>query len=479
MAYKRLAGLTAGAVVVAAALLPQAAQARTGTDATAGHAATLPGADGGSQRTVIIYRVPTRHPLQDAERLADAGYDLLERRQGDNLFVSGDAATAAGLRRLGFNPAITTTLTEAVPSRAAAPHASAAGDTYDGGYHTVTAQYAHMDQITSQHPDLAKEVTYGQSWLKQHGQGGRDLKAICITKLQTDDCALNPNSAKPRFFLMSQIHARELTTGETSWRWIDALTSGYGKDSAITKLMDTTEMWVVPDANPDGVDMVAAGGDNPVLQRKNADNSHGSRCGTSAYSQIGVDLNRNAGTHWDTSGTSSAPCDQTYGGPAGNSEVETTALENLFRQLFPAVRTGTGDTAPAPSTAKGMMITLHSDASMVLFPWEYKASVHTGNDTALRALAAHMASITGYQYGQAGEILYNASGGTDDWTYDKLGLASFTIEIGDSDGAGCDGFTPPYSCQDSYFWPKIKPALLYAAQQATAPYRTTSAAARR
>ncbi|MGW7821983.1 M14 family zinc carboxypeptidase [Streptomyces puniciscabiei] len=476
MAYKRLAGLTAGAVIVATALLPQVALAGTGADATAGRATTA-GRPHDGHRTVVIYRVPTRHPLADAERLTDSGYDLLEKRDGNSLFVSGDTSTAAGLRRLGFTPAIASTLTEALPSPTAVTRA-AAGDTFDGGYHTVTAQYAHMDDTASQHPDLAKVVIYGQSWLKQRGRGGRDLKVICITKIQAGDCALRPNSAKPRFFLMSQIHARELTTGEMSWRWIDALTSGYGKDAAITKLMDTTEMWVVPDANPDGVDMVAAGGDNPVLQRKNADDSHGSRCGVSAYSQIGVDLNRNTGSHWHVSGTSSAACDQTYGGPAADSEVENTALESLFRELFPAVRTGTGASDPAPSNAKGMMITLHSDASMVLFPWEYDATVHTGNDTALRALAAHMASLTGYQYGQAGEILYNASGGTDDWTYDKLGLASFTIEIGDSDGVGCDGFTPPFSCQDSYFWPKIEPALLYAAQHAAAPYTTTSAARR-
>lgn len=472
MAYKRLAGLTAGAVVVAAALLPQVAQAGTGADATAGRVTTT-GRPHTAHRTVVIYRVRTRNPRADAERLVDSGYDLLEKRQGNSLFVSGDTSTAAGLRRLGFTPAVSSTLTEAIPSSTTVRRA--AGDTFDGGYHTVTAQYSHLDDTASQHPGLAKVVTYGQSWLKQRGRGGRDLKAICVTKIQAGDCALSPDSAKPRFFLMSQIHARELTTGEMSWRWIDALTSGYGKDAAITKLMDTTEMWVVPDANPDGVDMVAAGGDAPVLQRKNADDSHGSRCGVSAYSQIGVDLNRNTASHWGTSGTSDAVCDQTYGGPAGDSEVENSALENLFRELYPAVRTGTGDTDPAPSAAKGMMITLHSDAGMVLFPWEYDSTVHTGNDTALRALAAHMASLTGYQYGQAGEILYNASGGTDDWTYDKLGLASFTIEIGDSNGVGCDGFTPPYSCQDSYFWPKIEPALLYAAQHAAAPYTTTSA----
>ncbi|WP_052681526.1 M14 family zinc carboxypeptidase [Saccharothrix sp. ST-888] len=469
MPRKRLAAMAAGATVLAvAAVLPAASalagpSAGPGTPQTVGHA---------SQNTSVVYRVPTRH-RQDAQTLIRAGYDLLERRQGDDLFVLGDPATGAGLRRLGFAPTAVETWQKPTPGKARAAHGTAGvDDTYDGGYHTVDAQYAHLDQVASQHPDMATVVSYGQSWLKQTGAGGRDLKAVCITKMQPGDCRLNPDSAKPRFFLMSQIHARELTTGEVSWRWIDELTNGYGKDPDITRLMDSTEMWVVPIANPDGVDIVAQGGDNPILQRKNADDSNGSSCDLDG--QPGVDLNRNAGTHWGGLGTSEQPCSEIYLGPAADSEVENTALENLFRQLYPAVRTGTGDSDPAPADARGMMISLHSDASMVLFPWESDHTVHTGNDAALRALAGRLGSITGYQSGQAGEILYDASGGTDDWTYDKLGLASFTIEIGDSDGRGCDGFTPSYSCQDGYFWPKLKPALMYAAQQAAAPYRAAS-----
>ncbi|WP_240167342.1 M14 family zinc carboxypeptidase [Streptomyces noursei] len=424
------------------------------------------------ERTVVVYRVPT-HDRRDAQKLISAGYDLIERRQGDDLFVMGDPSTASGLRRLGFSPTAVETMHKPLAHQ---PRAARAGggvdDTYDGGYHTVDAHYAHLDQVAAQHPDMAKVVTYGKSWLKQNGRGGRDLKAICITKMKQGDCQLDPQAPKPRFFLMSQIHARELTTGEVSWRWIDTLTNDYGKDPDITALMDSTEMWVVPITNPDGVDIVAQGGDNPILQRKNADDSKGGSCGVNG--QVGVDLNRNAGTHWGGEGTSSEPCSEIYLGPAADSEPENTALEGLFRQLYPAVRTGTGDSDPAPVTAKGLMISLHSDASMVLLPWEADHTIHTGNDAALRALAGRLGSLTGYQSGQAGEILYDASGGTDDWTYDKLGLASLTIEIGDSDGRNCSGFTPAFSCQDSYFWPKMKPALLYAAKQAAAPYRTTA-----
>ncbi|RLU79287.1 carboxypeptidase [Streptomyces griseocarneus] len=443
------AGAAAGALALTASALPHTASAAASPKDT---------------DTLVVYRVPTHH-AQDAQTLIGAGYDLLERRQGDDLFVMGDPTTAAGLRGLGFAPKAVQSMPRPKPTA----HASDAGGTYYGGYHTVDGHYAHLDQVASQHPDLATVVPYGQSWLKKQGRGGHDLKAVCITRKQQGDCKLDPNSSKPRFFLMSQIHAREITTGEVSWRWIDELTNDYGKDPDVTKLMDTTEMWVVPIANPDGVDIVASGGNSPVLQRKNADDAQGGSCGW--LGQTGVDLNRNAGTHWGGLGTSPQPCSETYLGPAADSEPENSGLESLFRQLFPAVRTGTGDSDPAPADARGMMISMHSDASMVLLPWESDHTVHTGNDAALRALAGQLGSMTGYQSGQAGEILYDASGGTDDWTYDKLGVASFTIEIGDVDGRGCGGFTPAFSCQDGYFWPKLKPALMYAAQHAVSPYK--------
>lgn len=111
----------------------------------------------------------------------------------------------------------------------------------------------------------------------------------------------------------------------------------------------------------------------------------------------------------------------------------------------------------------------------VLFPWGYDSRVKAPNDAGLRALAARLAGITGYRYGQPGEVLYNASGGTDDWTYDRLGIASFTFEVGPTSGT-CGGFTPPYSCQSSTFWPLVKPALRYAARTAGSPYRLPAAA---
>lgn len=461
-----LSGVIAAAAAAAIVLLPQAAPSP----------AVVASVDsGGTGQASYLFRVTGT--AGNAEKLFADGFDVVEQRDGNDLFVLGTKHDGDRLRGFGFTATVESVqpAPEWTPPKVRADNSVTPADvneTYDGGYHTVNAQYAHLDQVAAQHPELATTVTYGQSWRKAHGQTGYDLRAICITKKQSGDCALNTSAPKPRFFLMGQIHAREITTGDVAWRWIDYLVNGYGTDSTATQLLNTTELWVVPIANPDGVDIVQQGGTHPILQRKNADPTNGSNCGTTAYSQTGVDLNRNAGTHWDTTGISHDPCAQTYDGPSADSEVENTALEGLFRQLYPA-RRGPGLTDPAPADTKGLFITMHSDASMVLFPWNYDATVHTGNDAALRALGRQMGSITGYQYGQAGEILYNASGGTDDWLYDKLGVASFTIEVGDNTGHGCTGFTPKYTCQASLFWPKMKPALVYAAQHAASPYTTS------
>ncbi|TCP56072.1 zinc carboxypeptidase [Tamaricihabitans halophyticus] len=430
------------------------------TPAAAGQQAT-PEADGPG-----IYRV---HDAADrADELQGAGFDLVEDRAGDDLFVVGDAAESDRLRRAGF----ANSLEETVRAPGGGQRANNQ-DTYYGGYHTPAAQYAHLDEVAAAHPELTKLETYGESWRKTTGNGGHDLRAICITKLAEGDCARDPNAPKPRFFLMAQAHAREIATGEVAYQWIDHLVNSYGSDDAITKLLDTTEIWVVPVANPDGVDIVAQGGDNPVLHRKNANDTNGADCTGGENSQIGIDLNRNNDSYWGESGVSQNPCDQTYLGPKANSEVENTALQGLLTDLYPDKRDD-GDSAAAPADTTGVFITLHSVAGMVLFPWGHDSAVQTGNDEGLRRLGGELGDILGYQSGQPGELLYDASGAHEDWLYDKLGVPGFTIELGDVDSGSCNGFLPEYSCATDYYWPQFKPALLHAAQRAAAPYQAPS-----
>ena len=405
-----------------------------------------------------IYRVFVRN-AQDVSRLTSGGWDVLEARGKDYLLVAGDAAVAEALRSQGFRLEVERTT----------PGAEVAPFTFYGGYRTVFEHYQHLDAVATAHPNLAKVIDYGDSWRKLNAQpGGHDLKAICLTRLQPGDCALDPDTGKPRFFLMAAIHARELTTSEMAWRWIDYLVNNYGVDADVTWLMNHHEMWVVPVTNPDGRFIVET---SNLWQRKNANLTH---CPSGAF---GVDLNRNASFAWGGTGSSGEPCEDTYRGPSPASEPEEYQLEALMRQLFRDQR-GTLLTDAAPMTTTGSMITLHSYSNLVLLPWGWvdctygspcPSDLRAPNDAGLRSLAFRMSYFNGFDTGQASELLYAADGATDDWAYGALGIAAYTFEIGPQFGT-CDAFHPDYACQDSLFWPANRGALLYAAKTARQPY---------
>ncbi|CAM3403150.1 M14 family zinc carboxypeptidase [Stackebrandtia soli] len=385
--------------------------------------------------------------------LTNDGFDI-EHYDGQSAVVVGDTTVAADLRDRGLNPAFLDTVYKPVPEM------STSADTYYGGYHTVDAHEAHLDQVAADNPDLATVYDIGDSWLKTQGRGGHDIKAICLTAKQDGDCELSPDSAKPRFSVIAQIHAREVATGEIAWKWIDSLVAGYGTDTAITELMDTTEMWVVPIANPDGVDIVASGGNSPELHRKNANDSNGS-C-------VGVDLNRNSSFEWGND--SNSPCAETYQGPSAASEPEVEAIENMLRGIHPDQR-GTSATDPAPADARDVFISLHSYGNYIIVPWGYTQDT-SPNDTELRALGDAMSESNGYFVGTNEDTVgYSTSGTTDDMAYGELGVASFTFEIGENSWWGdCTGFLPAYSCVDDLLWPENQGALMTAAQAAAAPY---------
>ena len=339
----------------------------------------------------------------------------------------------------------------------------AAGTTYYGGYHTTAGHEQHNAAVTAAHPDLVKLYDIGDSWKKTKGQGGHDIQALCITKRTTGDCALDSTGKKPKFVLLSQIHAREIATGEIAYQWIDLLVTAYGTDPEITSLLDTRELWVIPIANPDGVDVVAANPAEPVLQRKNVNNTTG---GCPA-GDAGVDLNRNSGFQWDAQ--QGGPCDETYPGTKAGSEPETIAVQGLLEKIFRDTKGEVGEPAAAGTT--GVFLTLHSFGNDILAPYSY-TNTAAPDRAALVALGKKMGALNGFPVstGDAG-VGYFAPGATDDWLYGTRGVPSYTFEIGPDSGS-CAGFFPSYTCFTNTLWPAQKPALLYAARAAATPYGT-------
>jgi len=360
---------------------------------------------------------------------------------------------------------------------------------FAGGYRTVEELYADLEAMNQAYPDLSELVQYGQSHCLSAGGcvmgGGETLPGFPLLALRLTNEHRPGSSAvdgetitmgsKPVFFLLANIHAREITTPELAMRFLQQLLDGYGVDPDVTWLVDYHEIWVVPTANPDGHWLVELGdteayGNKPFFHRKNANNDtneNGKPDRTawppSIVAQPGIDLNRNHSFGWSLLGASDQPCDLIYHGPSAASENETAAIEQLITALFPDQRGPEPDDA-APDDTTGIFITLHSYGDMVLWPWGDRDS-DAPNKSGLQAIGDKLASFNGYVSCQAGPCLYPTSGASDDWAYGVLGIPAYTFEIGGS-------FMPPFSEIEQRQWPDNGPALLYAAKIARTPYMT-------
>ena len=107
-------------------------------------------------------------------------------------------------------------------------------------------------------------------------------------------------------------HAREWITPEMNRRLMHHVLDSYGTDRQITRLLDTTELWFLPVANPDGYDLTFTPGNR--LWRKNLRDNNGDG---QISAGDGVDLNRNFAYKWgyDNEGSSPDPASETYRGP--------------------------------------------------------------------------------------------------------------------------------------------------------------------
>lgn len=293
-----------------------------------------------------------------------------------------------------------------------------AANTFDPQYHTYDEMLSELRSVAGQYPQLASLHDIGDTWEKTQGKADRDIWALHLSG--------QGNAAeKPGIVFLGNHHARELATVEIPLMLIHLLTDSYGKDPEITRLMDTRDIWIVPMVNPDG-HALAEQGEN---WRKNT-HTHGNYMGT--------DLNRNYGYHWGEGGASTAPYSDTYRGDAPFSEPETQAVRDFIM---------------SHKNLK-IMMSYHSFSNLILWPWGY--TKQRNPNQLLVETGKKLGEITGYRPEQASD-LYIASGITDDFTFGKLGLLSYTTEM----GSWGDGFDPPYSTVVNRFWGENRPAALY------------------
>ena len=99
-------------------------------------------------------------------------------------------------------------------------------------YRTVEETFTTAESIAANYPQLATWTDHGDSWEKDNGLGGYDLKVLKLT----NSAIAGP---KPRIFLTGAIHAREYATAELVTRLAEYLVDNHGTDGVNFDLLDT------------------------------------------------------------------------------------------------------------------------------------------------------------------------------------------------------------------------------------------------
>ncbi|MFF5764279.1 M14 family zinc carboxypeptidase [Streptomyces tanashiensis] len=250
-------------------------------------------------------------------------------------------------------------------------------------------------------PGLTKVVSIGKT-LK-----GQDILALKLTR----GAQRAKDGSKPATLYMSNQHAREWITPEMTRRLMHHYLDNYGKDPRITRIVDTTELWFVLSANPDGYDYTHADPANRQWRKNLRDNDGDGRTGPGD----GVDLNRNFAYKWgyDNEGSSPDPADETFRGKAAMSEPETRALDAFQKRI---------------GFAYG--INYHSAAQLLLYGVGWQVATDTPDDVALKALAGtpQNSAVPGYRP-QVSSELYITNGEADGHAANVNGMQMFTPEM--------------------------------------------------
>jgi carboxypeptidase T len=284
---------------------------------------------------------------------------------------------------------------------------------------------------------------------------GRD---IWVAKI-SDNAGLDEE--EPEILFVGGHHAREHITVEMTLYIFHLLVDNYGKDQRITNIVNTHEIWIVFNLNPDGseYDMSAANPNGPWTWRKNRQPNAGSP-------YIGTDLNRNYGYQWGIGANSSPdPASDTFRGIEPFSAPETVALRDFINS-----RVIGGEQQIKAS------LSFHNYSELVLWPWSYTRNTIASQDDhdVFVAMGTAIASMNGYTPEQS-STLYPSDGDYDDWNYGQHGIFSFTFEMspkaGDPIGFALPGAAIPAATS------RNREAVLYFAEQADCPYRVIGKAA--
>ncbi|XP_066448248.1 carboxypeptidase A1-like [Eleutherodactylus coqui] len=270
-------------------------------------------------------------------------------------------------------------------------------------YHTFDEINNFIDTLVAENPGFVSKIQIGSSY------EGRPLNVL---KFST-------GANRPAFWIDTGIHSREWVTQASGLWFAKKIVTDYGRDASLTATLNQMDIFLEIVTNPDG--FVYCHTTNRMWRKTRSRNT-GSTC-------MGTDPNRNWDAGFGGGGSSSNPCSETYRGRAANSESEVKAVVDFVK---------------SHGEIKGF-VSIHSYSQMLLYPYGY-TNTRTPDNGELDRLAKSaidaLASLYGtkYTYGSIITTIYQASGGTIDWTYNQGIKYSYTFELRDT---GRYGFALP------------------------------------
>jgi hypothetical protein len=264
-------------------------------------------------------------------------------------------------------------------------------------YPTYPQYEAFLAHAAASRPEICRLVDLGATanQVRPHR-----LWALVITDRPTAD------EPEPEVLLTSTMHGDETGGYVLMLRMIDQLLTGYGSDPAITALVDSTEIWINPNANPDATYF---GGDDSVADAIRF-------ATTSEGSSSGIDLNRNFPEPFPASGSADpSVC------PSG------CRPENLAMMAL------------ANAKRFALSVNFHSGAEVVNYPWDSVPRRHP-DDAWFEELARNWANLAqadsppGYLTDQNNGITngwdwYPIDGGRQDYMTFFHGSREILIEL--------------------------------------------------
>ncbi|MEU2225674.1 M14 family zinc carboxypeptidase [Streptomyces sp. NPDC018347] len=387
MRHRARSILAVGALVIGGASLVPTAQARSGGPAPSGPDQVRVFRAEITERQVPLLVEAGQDARELGERTAGRGRSQVE------VYLTGKQA--ARLREQGV------ALTEHTLTAKAEARVEEAAQGVFRPYGGSGGLKEEILRTARDHPGLTKVESIGRT------VKGQDILALRLT----GNARKSPDGSKPAVLYMSNQHAREWITPEMTRRLMHYYLDHYATDKRVKRIVDSTELWFVLSANPDGYDYTFQDS-TTRLWRKNLRDVNGDGV---INTGDGVDLNRNFAYKWgyDDEGSSPNPTSQTYRGPSPASEPETKALDAFEKRV-----------------GFRYAINYHSAAELLLYGVGWQVATPTPDDVLYRALAGTPGNpaIPGYR-SQLSSELYTTNGEADGHAANVNGTAMFTPEM--------------------------------------------------